>query len=151
MSVNGPISPKLCYHERDYSFYSFYSLDSLEIWLHHNSTYYRSLSKSLMSSLLFHIVIPKASNISCTPSFDLLTDEFSNRVYYKTRLYIRELMVCGLTRWPLGDVGLNLKCELQTHDKSILVEVMAWYQQATSHYLNQCQPRSVLPYDIMRS
>ena len=31
-------------------------------------------------SLVFHIAIPKTSNISCTQSFDLLTNEFSKRV-----------------------------------------------------------------------
>ena len=36
--------------------------------------------KTPMSSLIFHIAIPKTSNIRCTPSFDLLTDEFSKRV-----------------------------------------------------------------------
>ena len=80
MSVNGPISPKQCYYEMDYSFYLFYWLDSLEIRLDHNSTYYRPLSKTAMSSLVFHIAIPKTSNIRRTPSFDLLTDEFSKRV-----------------------------------------------------------------------
>ena len=35
-----------CYYEMDYSFYSFYWLNSLEIWLDHNFTYYRSLSKN---------------------------------------------------------------------------------------------------------
>ena len=34
--------------------------------------------------------------------------------------------------------------------KSILVQVMAWCRQATSHYLNQCWPRSLSPYDITR-
>ena len=63
----------------DYSFYSFYWLDSLEIRLDHNSTYYRSLLKTLMSSLVFHIAIPKTSNIRRTPNFDL-PDEFSKRV-----------------------------------------------------------------------
>ena len=33
-------------------------------------------------------------------------------------------------------------------DKSTLVQVMAWCRQATSHYLNQCWPRSLLPYGI---
>ena len=36
--------------------------------------------KTPMSSLVFHIAIPKTSNIRRTPSFDLLTDEFSKRV-----------------------------------------------------------------------
>ena len=34
------------------------------------------------------------------------------------------------------------------YDQSTLVQVMAWYHQATDHYLNQCWPRSMLPYGI---
>ena len=37
-----------------------------------------------------------------------------------------------------------------TVDKSTLVQVMAWCRQATSHYLNQCWPRSPTPYGITR-
>ena len=37
-----------------------------------------------------------------------------------------------------------------TIDKSILVQVMVWCRQATSHYLSQCWPRSMSPYDITR-
>ena len=37
-----------------------------------------------------------------------------------------------------------------TDDKSTLVQVMAWCQQATSHYLNQCWPRSMSPYGDTR-
>ena len=36
------------------------------------------------------------------------------------------------------------------NDKSTLVQVMAWCRQATSHYLNQCWPSSMLPYGITR-
>ena len=36
-------------------------------------------------------------------------------------------------------------------DKSTLVQVMAWCCQATSHYLNQCWPRSLSPYGVTRS
>ena len=35
-------------------------------------------------------------------------------------------------------------------DKSTLVKVMAWCCQATSHYLSQCWPRSMLPYSVTR-
>ena len=35
-------------------------------------------------------------------------------------------------------------------DKLIMVHVMAWCCQATIHYLNQCWPRSMLPYDVTR-
>ena len=37
-----------------------------------------------------------------------------------------------------------------TDDKSTLVQVMAWCRQATSHYLNQCWPRSLALYGVTR-
>ena len=37
-----------------------------------------------------------------------------------------------------------------TDDKSTLVQVMACCRQATSHYLIQCWPRSMLPYGVTR-
>ena len=37
-----------------------------------------------------------------------------------------------------------------TDGKSTLVQVMAWCRQAASHYLNQCWPRSLLPYGVTR-
>ena len=37
-----------------------------------------------------------------------------------------------------------------TDDKWTLVQVMAWCRQATSHYLNQCWPRSPMTYGITR-
>ena len=40
-------------------------------------------------------------------------------------------------------VPLNL-----INDKSTLVQVMAWYCQATSHYLNQCWLRSLTRYGV---
>ena len=35
-------------------------------------------------------------------------------------------------------------------DKSTLVQVMAWCCQATSHYMNQCWPRSPMLYGVIR-
>ena len=35
-------------------------------------------------------------------------------------------------------------------DKSTLVQVMAWCYQASSHYLNQCWPRSMSPYGVTK-
>ena len=37
-----------------------------------------------------------------------------------------------------------------TDDKSTLVQVMAWCRQASSHYLSQCWPRSMLPNGVTR-
>ena len=79
-----------------------------------------------------------------------------------------------LTHWPLGDLIVIVKnvifnlalliCIFKssydnvlkwkphdlTDDKSRLVQVMAWCHKATSHYLNQCWPRSPTPYGITR-
>ena len=33
-------------------------------------------------------------------------------------------------------------------DESTLIQVMAWYHQATSHYLNHCWPRSLTPHSF---
>ena len=52
--------------------------------------------------------------------------------------------------------GISCKIALRwmpldlTDDKSTLVQVMAWCRQATSHYLNQCWPRFMLPYGVTR-
>ena len=35
-------------------------------------------------------------------------------------------------------------------ERSTLVQVMAWYRWATSHYLSQCWPRSVSPYGVTK-
>ena len=48
--------------------------------------------------------------------------------------------------------GWGISCEIVlklmsldfTDDQSTLVQVMAWCRQATSHYLSQCWPRSML-------
>ena len=77
-----------------------------------------------------------------------------------------------LTHWPLGhltcdfkNVIFNLALQIGifkssnanilrwmpqdlTGDTSTLVQVMAWCRQATSHYLNQCWPRSPTPHDV---
>ena len=37
-----------------------------------------------------------------------------------------------------------------TDDKSTLVQVMAWYREATSHYLSQCWSRSMSPNGVTR-
>ena len=46
---------------------------------------------------------------------------------------------------PISWMSLNL-----TDDKSVLVQVMAWCHHATSQYLNQCWPRSMLTYGFTR-
>ena len=52
---------------------------------------------------------------------------------------------CILCETPLIWMSLDF-----TDDQSMLVQVMAWCRQATSHYLNQCWPRSLSPYGVTR-
>ena len=54
--------------------------------------------------------------------------------------------------------GWGICCEIAllwisldfTDDQSTLVQVKTWCRQATSHYLSQCWPRSLLPYGVTR-
>ena len=54
--------------------------------------------------------------------------------------------------------GWGISCEIAliwmsldfTDDQPILVQVMAWCHQATSHYLSQCWPSSLAPYGVAR-
>ena len=47
-------------------------------------------------------------------------------------------------------IGLMYLPQYFTDQKSTLVQVMAWCHQATSHYLNQCWPKSMFPYGVTR-
>ena len=58
--------------------------------------------------------------------------------------------------WLIDGWGISFKIALRwislgiSDYKSTLVQVMTWCRQATSHYLNQCWPRSDLPYGVTR-
>ena len=104
MSVNGPISPKQCYYEMDYSFYSFYWLDSLETRLDHNSTYYRSLSKN-------SDVKPRISHYD-TQNLQYKTHpEFwpSHRRIFKTNLYYKTRLILETRRYIFCSLSNNAK------------------------------------------
>ena len=93
-SVNGPISPKQCYYEMDYSFHPFYWLDSLEIWLDHNSTYYRSLSKT--SDVKRRISYCDPQNLQYKTHPEFLP---SHRRIFKTSLYYKTCLILGTRRY----------------------------------------------------
>ena len=119
MSVNGPISPKQCYYEMDYSFYSFYWLDSLEIRLDHNSTYYRSLSKN--SDVKPRISHCDSQNLQYKAHPDFWPSHrriFKTSLYYKTRLIL----------------------ETRRYISSMKIEFHLWYENYRRHfqiYLNE--------------
>ena len=110
MSVNGPISPKQCYHEIDYSFYSFYWLDSLEIRLDHNSTYYRSLSKN-------SDVKPRISHCDSQNLQYKTHPEFwpSHRRIFKTSLYYKTRLILETRRY-LFSLGHELGWATPNHN-----------------------------------
>ena len=54
--------------------------------------------------------------------------------------------VCDIS----SEIALRWTSRDHSDDKSTLVQVMAWCRQATSHYLNQCWPRSLPPYGVTR-
>ena len=49
-----------------------------------------------------------------------------------------------LVKLPSNELSLDL-----TDDRLTLILVMAWCHKATSHYLSQCWPSSMSPYDII--
>ena len=58
-------------------------------------------------------------------------------------------LLIGIFKSSYANVLRRMPQDL-TNDKSTLVQVMAWCREATSHYLNQCWPRSPMPYGITR-
>ena len=48
------------------------------------------------------------------------------------------------------EIAIRWMPQYLTDHWSTLVQVMAWCRQATSHYLSQCWPRSLSPYDVTR-
>ena len=58
-------------------------------------------------------------------------------------------LLIGISKSPYDTILRWMPQDL-TDDKWTLVQVMAWCRQATSHYLNQCWPRSPTPYGVTR-
>ena len=48
------------------------------------------------------------------------------------------------------ETALKLMSQNLINEKSTLVQVMAWWRQAASHYLSQCWPRSISPHIVTR-
>ena len=48
------------------------------------------------------------------------------------------------------EIALTWMPHYLTGDQSTLVQIMAWCRQATSHYLRQCWPKSMLSYGVPR-
>ena len=59
------------------------------------------------------------------------------------------VLLVGIFKFSYDNVLRWMPQDL-TDDKSTLGQVMAWCRQASSHYLDQCWPRSPTPYGVTR-
>ena len=93
----------------DYSFYSFYWLDSLQIWLDHNSTYYRPLSKN-------SDVKPRISHCDSQNLQYKAHPEFwpSHRRIFKTSLYYKTRLILETRRY--------IHCWCKSHIEGLVQE-----------------------------
>ena len=64
-----------------------------------------------------------------------------HRCHFKTAIF-NEVLLIGIFTSSKDNALRWMPWDL-TNDKSTLVQVMAWWSQATSHYLSQCWPSSV--------
>ena len=74
------------------------------------------------------------------------TNLSENLIEILTFSFTKMRLKVSSAKWRPFCLGFN---EL-TDDKSTLFQVMAWYCQATSHYLRQCWPKSMSPFGITR-
>ena len=73
----------------------------------------------------------------------LVTEKYCHHVIFTENLVTDILSISFVI--PIGWTPQEL-----IDGKSTLIQVMAWCRQATSHYLNQCWPRSVSPCGVTR-
>ena len=63
---------------------------------------------------------------------------------------IFKLLMQNSTLGTQCEIALMWMPQNLTNWKSTFVQVMDWCHQATSHYLSQCWPRSMLPYSVTK-
>ena len=69
--------------------------------------------------------------------------------HFKTAIFNLVFLLIGFFRSSNDCAPRWMQWDLMD-DKLTLVQVMAWCRQATSHYLSQCWPSSMLPYGVTR-
>ena len=90
------------------------------------------------------IVFSLKFHFSCFNSFAPGKFEWN----FRYLIFKRILVIDG---WCIScEIGLIWMSLDWTDDQSTLVQLMAWCRQATSHYLSQCWPRSLLLYGVTR-
>ena len=70
---------------------------------------------------------------------------------YSLKLGNFKLLISTIVIWSIFcEIAIMWMPQYLTDHQSTLVQVMAWCRQATSHYLSQCWPGSLSPYDVTR-
>ena len=84
---------------------------------------------------VFFLFLSTQTNITAPGDVEVILQMYFSNSFYE------------LISWALP-VKFGLKWVPQNHidDKPTLVQVMSWCHLATSHYLSQCWPTSMLPY-----
>ena len=107
----------------------------------------------LGSPVYFHLLISQKAYMASSPLiWHIHRASLNSLAPEKFKWNLRYVIF----KWILVIYGWGVSCEIAliwmsldlTDDQSTLVQVMAWCRQATSHYLNQCWPRSQAPYGI---
>ena len=102
--------------------------------------WYRTAGKSLLEAMI--------AQIHDAIGHQWVNSLWPGRCEYDSKNVIFNLvLLTGIFKSSYDSVRRWMPHDL-TDDKSTLVQVMAWYRQATSHYLNQCWPRSPTPYGV---
>ena len=99
-------------------------------------------NNAYQSSLLMHILVNWAKWVD---SLDA-----SGRCGQNFKIIIFKLIPWTHISCTTCKIVVRWRPQNSIDDKSTLVQVMAWSHQATSHYLSQCWPRSMSPYNVTR-
>ena len=106
----------------------------IKVYRKHNKYTYVDMRRLLWMKLDKTLFITSLIHIA-----DLHISRLSNAVKLILQFWYLEHFLWNGLRWAL---------QSPIDDKSTLVQVMAWCHQATSHYMSQCWPISMLPYGI---
>ena len=60
-------------------------------------------------------------------------------------------LISTINIWSIScEIAIRWMPQHLTDHQSTLVQLMAWCHKSTSHYLSQCWPRSLSPYDVTK-
>ena len=116
--------------------------------------YKKTLPKSTCPPGSFTYPQPSGSGV-CRALLDkyhptLHTQLWHNRHRMRTLVKLNSLPPGRCKKSTFNEISLRRMPVNTFHDQSTLAQAMAWCQQATSQYLNQCWPRSQIPYGVTR-